>query len=135
MAKLVDNLIRVSLGVLLILVVWALGGYLGGLLWPQDASLNKIETLSSKVGSSVAIILASCILRRFIYGSFGWALTCLAATEFVVLLIIMFVYGWSLTAFDIAIYGRWLWKLTWNVVIAFLIGILIGQLWKKWRSQ
>lgn len=135
MAKLVDNLIRVSLGVLLILVAWALGGYLGGLLWPQDASLNKIETLSSKVGSSVAIILASSILRRFIYGSFGWALTCLAATEFVVLLIIIYVRGLPLTAYDIAASGRWLWKLTWNVMIAFPIGTIIGQLWKKWAKQ
>jgi hypothetical protein len=130
------NLGRVFLGVLLLLMAWFLGLYVGSYVCPQTVLLNKLETLASKVGCSVSIILASAILRRYIYDSFGLALACLAATEVVVFLVVMSVTGlWSLTVINISFNTSWLWRLTWNVAIAFLIGTILGQLWKKWADQ
>ena len=109
---------------------YLLGGYIGGSVTPESFGINKMETVATKVGSSVAIMVVSFALERFVFRSLEVALVCFAVTEAVVLLIILEITGLSLlNASDLAFNLGWLYSITWNVFVAFVIGIALGHLW------
>jgi hypothetical protein len=132
MPRAAANVGRVSLGVLLLFVAWVAGGFVGSLVFPDSVLVGGRETLAGKVGCSAAILAAALIIRRYILRSFGLALVCLAATEVIVLFIVMSVSGLTtLTLTDIRFNGWWVYALTWNVVVAFLVGITAGHFWDR----
>lgn len=119
-------------GIVVLFVAWLLGGYVGANLFPQSDLINKMETLPTKVGSSLGVLVASLFLRRYFLRSFRFALACLAATEVVAFLIITQVTGLSpFTLSNLRFNGGWLYALTWNVVVVFLLGAAIGHLWDR----
>lgn len=130
------NIGRILAGMVLLFVTYILGAYLGGNLFADSVHVNKMEILSSKVGSSIGILVISLLIRLYVLRSLRLALTCLVLTETVVMFIVLFFTG--LTLFSLAdarfIVG-WVYELTWNVVVAFLIGLVIGQLWDYRRSN
>ena len=63
------SLSRILLGTLSLVTAWAIGGCVATLLYPRSALVNRMETLSSKVGCSVAVRLASLILGRYVLRS------------------------------------------------------------------
>jgi uncharacterized membrane protein len=126
------NVGRILTGVVLLFAAFALGGYLGGALFPESARVSKMEMLADKVGSSIGIMVASLLLARFLFRSIGVALICLAATEAVVFVIILQITGLSsFTLSDVRFNVGWLYSLTWNVVVAFVFGSLLGHLWYR----
>ena len=132
----VANVGRVLLGILVLFAAWVVGQYLGDIIYPGSILLWGMEALAAKVGSSVAILAASLILRRYLLHSFGLALVCLATTEFIVLFIIHCFTGFGTFPWiDLPFSGSWLYRLTWNVVLAFLIGTVVGQLWNDWARS
>lgn len=127
---------RVVLGLLSLFVAWFLGGYVGDVICPNSALVGGREAFAAKAGSSVAIFVAALIIRRRLLRSFGLALACLAATEVAVLLIVICFSGLAtLTMADVRFNAWWLYALTWNVVIAFLIGTVAGQFWDNWATK
>lgn len=132
MPRATPNAGRVVLGVLSLFAAWALGGFLGSIIYPASVLVGGRESLAAKVGCSVAILVASLIVRRYLLRSFWLAVLCLATVEVLVLLIIMFVSGLTtLTLADVRFNAGWLYGLTWNVVVAFLFGTAIGYLWDR----
>ena len=133
MSHITANIGRIALGVLSLFGAWAIGGYLGSVICPNSVLVGGRETLAAKVGCSVAILIASLIIRRYLLRFLGLALLCLATTEVIVLAIIICVTGltswtWSDVRFNI----WWLFALTWNVVLAFLVGAVVGRFWDDW---
>ena len=127
---------KVFLGVILLLIAWDGGGFIGNRVCPGSISVNIIETLATKVSCSVTVMLAALILRRYLYNSSILACTCLVATEFIAFIVIMFFTRlWPLTIDDLLFNGRWLWRLTWNVVIAFVLGTVVGHLCQQWSFK
>jgi hypothetical protein len=91
-----------------------------------------MENFAAKVGGSIGILIASLLVRRYLLRSFRLAVACLATTEVLALLIIMFVIG--LTGFgleDVGFSIGWLYAITWNIVVACLVGVFIGHLWER----
>lgn len=126
---------RVCLGALSLFAAWFVGGYVGDAIRPESPLVGFREPLSGKIACSVAILLAAMVLRRYLLRSFGLAVLCLLATEVAVFIIIMCFSGLlrpSLT--DIGFNAGTLYQLTWNVVIAFLIGVAAGQFWDNWAT-
>lgn len=123
---------RVLVGVLSLFAAWTLGGYVGDMICPQSAIVGGRESLAAKTGSSVAILIASFVLGRYILRSFRLALVCLGSTELLVLLIVMGFSGLGIFAVaDIRFNVWWLYAVTWNVVLAFLLGAALGVLWSR----
>ncbi len=123
---------RTLVGVVSLFAAFALGGYLGDLAFPQSAVVGGRESLAGKTGGSVAILIASLLLGRYVLRSVGSALLCLAATEIIALLIIVGFSGLTtLTMADISFNAWWLYAVTWNVVLAFLLGAGFGLLWSR----
>lgn len=117
----------------MLVAAWLLGGYVGSWILPQSELINKMETLSGKVGSSLGVVTASLLLRRYLLRSVWLDLVCLAATEAVVFIIIVTVTGLlPFTLFNLRFNVGWLYALTWNVVVAFLFGVVLGHLWDRW---
>jgi hypothetical protein len=117
------NVGRILAGVVLLFGAWGLGGYVGETICPGTILVGGRESLAGKIGCSVGVLAAAVIARRYLLRSFGLALTCLGVTETVVLLIILGFSG--LTSFsmaDIRFNGWWLYALTWNVVVVFVLG-------------
>lgn len=130
MSNIAANVGRVLLGTLSLFVAWGIGGYLGSVICPNSVLVGGRETLAAKVGCSVAILAVSLILRRYLLRSFGQALVCLATTEVIVFVIIVCISGLTrLTLANVRFNIWWLYALTWNVVLAFLVGTMVGQLW------
>lgn len=123
---------RVLAGVVVLFAAYVAGALLCGYLFPSAARANKMEMVTDKIGASVGIFIAGVLLRRYFLRSFGLVLVCLAATEIVALVIIVMVTGLvSLTLFDITFNLQWLYAMTWNVVIAYLLGATVGHVWDK----
>ena len=132
MSSTAANVGRVLVGVVLLFAVWALGGYLGGSLFPESHLVSKMETLTSKIGSSIGIVLGALLIRRFLLRSIGLALICLTATEVVVFFIILHFTGLlSFALSDLSFNVGWLYSITWNVVVAFLFGMIVGHYWYR----
>lgn len=126
------NVGRILAGVALLFTAYVLGASLASNLFPGSAHANRMEMHSDKVGASIGIVVAALLLRRYLLRSFGLALTCLAATEAAAFLIIIQFTGlMEFTLFDLRFNVGWLYALTWNVVVAFLIGTTIGHLWDR----
>ena len=124
--------VPVPIGVIALVAAYLLGGYIGGSVLPESFGLNKMETVATKVGSSVAIMIVSFALARFVFRSLEVACVCFAVTEAVVLLIILQITGLSISnASDLAFNLGWLYSITWNVFVAFLTGIALGHLWYR----
>ncbi len=71
-------------------------------------------------------------MGRYVLRSFGLALLCLGSTEVIALLIITGFSGLGmLTIADIRFNAWWLYAVTWNVVLAFLLGAGLGVLWSR----
>ena len=115
-------------GALSLFGAWFLGGYVGAAIPSKSPLVGYSEPLAGKIACSVAILLAAVVLRRYLLRSFGLAVLCLLATEVVVFLIITAFSGLT-TLTDIGFNAETLYQLTWNVVIAFLIGAAAGQSW------
>mgnify|MGYP000993234737 CR=1 FL=1 len=127
---------RVCLGVLSLFLAFFIGGYVGITIAPGSPLVGWREPLSGKIGCSVAILLAAVVLRRYLLRSFGLAVLCLFATEVAVFIIIMSISGLTKpTLTDIGFNAGILYQITWNVVIAFLIGTVAGQFWDNWASK
>lgn len=91
-----------------------------------------METFPTKTGSTVGILLASILLQRYLFRSLRLALASITTTEVAVFLIVVQVTGLaSASLSDLAFNFGWLFTLTWNVVAAFLVGILLGSLWNQ----
>jgi hypothetical protein len=136
MSNIPANIVRISLGVLSLFVAWAIGGYLGSVISPNSVLVGGRETLAAKVGCSVAILIASIIIRRYLLRSFGPALLCLATTEVIVFVIIICFTGLTrLTLADVYFNVWWLFALTWNFVLAFLVGAVVGWFWDDWARK
>lgn len=122
--------VPVPIGVIALFAAHLLGAYIGGSVLPESFGINKMETVATKVGSSAAIMVVSVALARFVFRSLEVALVCFAVTEAVVLLIILQITGLSLSnGSDLAFNLEWLYSITWNVFIAFVIGTALGHLW------
>lgn len=81
-------------------------------------------------------MVAAFFLGRFLFRSFGVALACLAATEIVALIIILQITGPSLsTLSDVTFNAGWLYSMTWNVIVAFVLGAALGHLWYRWSAN
>jgi hypothetical protein len=126
------NIGKVFIGVLLMFAAWLLGSFLASRIYLGSDLVNRMENFAAKVGGSIGILIASLLVRRYLLRSFRLAVACLATTEVLALLIIMFVIG--LTGFgleDVGFSVGWLYAITWNIVAAFFIGVAIGQLWDR----
>ncbi len=122
--------VPVPVGVIALFAAHLLGGYIGGSVFPGSFGINKMETIATKVGSSVAVMVVSLALARFVFRSLKVALVCFAVTEAVVLLIILQITDLSLSnASDLAFNLGWLYSVTWNVFLAFVIGTALGHWW------
>lgn len=130
-SRIYELLGRVILSVILLFTAYIVGGLLGLAFDPHSPSVTGMETYSLKIGSSISIVFISFLIGRYICKSFKMALACLGVTELVVLLIIIFVYGGpgALKSDNTrANVLWWLWELTWNVVVAFLVGTVFARL-------
>ena len=126
------NVGRVLAGVVLFFVAWFLGGFVSETIFPGTTLVGGRESLAGKIGGSVAILAAAVVARRYLLRSLGLALTCLAVTEVVVLLIIVGFSGLtSFSMMDIRFNAWWLYAVTWNVIVAFFFGVALGHLWDK----
>ena len=63
------SLIKVLGCSIAVMVLWAIGGYLGDLLAPHSDLVNKVETFAGKLGASVGAFIATVILRLFLVKS------------------------------------------------------------------
>jgi len=127
---------RIALGVLSLFAAWVIGGYIGSVICPNSVLVGGRETLAAKVGCSVAILIVSLIIRRYLLRSLGSALVCLATTEVIVFVIIICFSGLTRFALaDVRFNACWLFALTWNVVLAFLVGTMVGQIWDNRVSK
>jgi hypothetical protein len=122
---------RVLCAVIVLLAVWALGSFIGGSLFPQSNLCNKIETVSTKMCSSLGVLAASILLGRYLLTSFSLILSCLAVTIIVVFIIIVQFTG----LFPLNFSGGILFELTENVIVAFLFGIGVGHLRLRRRAN
>lgn len=111
-------------------VAYLAGALLFSYLFPDSARANRMEMVADKVGASAGILITSLFLRRYLLRSIMLALLCLAVTEVIVLVIILQFTGLT-TLCDIGFNVRWLYSLTWNVVVAFLFGTVIGHVWDR----
>jgi hypothetical protein len=127
---------RLLSGVVLLFGAWCLGGYVGEIICPGTALVGGRESLAGKIGCSVAILATAVMARRYLLRSFGLALMCLGIAELIALLMVLGFSGLtSLSLADIRFNGWWLYALTWNVVVAFVLGAAIGHLWDKWPAH
>lgn len=123
---------RVFAGAIALFIAWLAGVYAGGSLFPDSQLINKMETLPTKTGGSLGILVASIFLSRFLFRRYRIAVISLGVTEAIVLLIIVCVTQlWSLALDDLFFNFGWLFELTWNVVLAFLLGSTAGHFWNK----
>lgn len=123
---------KVSIGALSLFAAWLLGSFLASRIYPGSDLVNRMENFAAKIGGSIGILIASLFVRRYLLRSFRLAVACLAMTEVLALLIIMFVIG--LTGFgleDVGFSIGWLYAITWNIVVACLVGVSIGHLWER----
>jgi uncharacterized membrane protein len=126
------NVGRILIGVVLLFAAFALGGCLGGSLFPDSLRVSRMEMLADKVGSSIGIVVVALLIRRYLLHSFSLALACLVVTEILALLVILQFTGLThLTASDVRFNCGWLSAMTWNVVLAFLLGAGIGHVWDR----
>ena len=129
MSRIQANAIRVPVGVIALFGAYLLGTTLGGIIRPESFGINKMETVATKVGASLVIVVTSFVLERFLFRSLEVAFLCLAATEAAVLFIILKITGLPLTNLsDIAFNLGWLYSITWNVAVAFSVGTVLGHL-------
>jgi hypothetical protein len=87
------NVAKVFIGALLLFAAWLLGCFLASRIYPGSYLVNRMENIAAKTGGSIGILIASLFVRRYLLRSFRLAVACLATTEVLALLIIMFVIG------------------------------------------
>ena len=114
------DILRTAAGVAAIFVAYWLGVIAGDSLFPSSGFANRMEPMASKIGASVAVFLAGLVLRRYVIRTLTMAAICLLLVEILVALIIDIVNGFDLW---------WLYALTWNVVLTFIAGTVLGQFW------
>lgn len=132
MPRIIANGCRVLAGVIVLFIAYVASALLCSYLFPDSARANKMEMVADKVGASVGILIASVFLRRYLLRSFRLALLCLAVTEIAVLVIILQFTGLTTpTLSDISFNVEWLYSLTWNVVVTFLLGAGVGHIWDQ----
>lgn len=117
----------VLLGVAVLFIAYACGAFVGDRLIPGGLSPGP-ESFGSRVGASVAILVAAVLLRRYVLRSLRPTLMCLAVAESVALLLLFVAMDYSLV-----FAGVYLLLFTWNVVAAFLAGSLAAELWDRRR--
>lgn len=87
-----------------------------------------METIATKIGGSFAVMCAALLLRRYLFRSTKEAIICLIATEVAVFLIVLWFTGLlSLDWFAILFNLEWLFTVTWNVAVAYIIGMWVGD--------
>jgi len=126
--RIMKSLIIVLSCSIAVMAAWAIGGYLGAFLAPHSDLVNKVETVAGKLGASVGVFMATVILRLFLVKSTRLMLIALVAIECIALIIIVFFTGlYQLTMLDVQFNIGWLFALTWNVVLLFIIGTWVGS--------
>jgi len=122
------SLIKVMICSITVMIVWIIGGYLGDLLVPHSDMVNKVETFAGKFSGSVGVFVAVVILRLFLIKSTRLMLISLMTIECIALIAIVFFTGlYQLTVLDVQFNIGWLFALTWNVVLLFIIGTWVGS--------
>lgn len=119
---------RVVAGCFFVFLAYILGGCLGCALFPESESINKIETIASKISSSVAVMITASILRLSLFRSLKWSLMCLIIIVTIVLLLTIYLFECVISFINL--YHLLIFALnnTWNVVIAFTLGITFTEL-------
>jgi hypothetical protein len=131
-----NNFWKVIIGALLLLAAWLVGSFLATRIYPGSDLVTRMENFSAKVGGSIGVLIASLFVRRFLLHSFRLAVACLATLEVLAFLIILTVIGATgLGLEDFGYSMGWLYAITWNVVVACLVGFLIGQLWERCKAN
>jgi hypothetical protein len=134
--RIAANVGRILLAVVGLFLVWVVGGFIGAVIWPHSPLMASREPLAAKIACSIAILALTSILQRYLLRGIGAAMACLALTEVAVYVIIMGLSGLvAPTGANIAFNAWWLLALTWNVVIAFLLGTVLGALWMRRTSS
>jgi multisubunit Na+/H+ antiporter MnhG subunit len=118
------DIAHVALGVIALFIAYALGVSIAENLYPESMH-NRIESIAGKFGASVGVLAVSVVFMRFLFRSPMLALVCLLTTEAFASAIIF-----RFTGPDIVYTFGWLYRITWNIVIAFLMGTAVGYLWK-----
>jgi len=132
MPRAITTIVRVMAGIVGLFAGWLLGGYVAANSFPQAELVNKMETLPTKLGSSFGVLIATILLRRFVLRSLRLTVVSLVATEVVVFMIIVQVTGLlPFSLFHLHFNFGWLYGLTWNVIIACLLGVLVGHCWDR----
>jgi hypothetical protein len=103
----------------------------GAFLAPHSDWVNKVETFVRKFGASVGVFIVTTILRLFLVKSTRLMLIALVAIECIALIVIVFFTGlYQFTVLNIEFNIGWLFTLTWNVVLLFIIGTWVGSIIK-----
>lgn len=124
--------VRICVGIVAVVLAWAIGGYIASTIFQNQPLLNKMETSSGKIGASIAILGVSFLLGRHLFRSLSQILVCFITTEIIVFLVIIQCTGlWPVTWFDFSFNMSWLFTMTWNVAIAYFIGAGIGHFLTK----
>jgi hypothetical protein len=119
---------RIALSLFVIVCAWAIGAIITGIVFPNAHLLNKIESLPEKIGSSIAVLIVSFLLAKFILKSFRQLFFCIIVVEtFAFIVVLVTTQLWEFTWFDLKCNINWLFTITWNVVIAYAIGSAIGH--------
>ena len=127
-----SNIIKIFGAITILILAWIVGGILGNAILPSSPLINKMETGAGKIGSSIVILIASFFLVQKLLKDIWQAIACIIGAEIFVLLIVLFVTGlWSFAWLDICFNIVWLYTMTWNVVVSYLIGASIGLIVNK----
>jgi hypothetical protein len=115
------------------------GGLLGDALFSDVETIGRFETVGTKLGVSITVSACALFLCRYAWLSLWQAGICLLAIEGVFLAVAFLIAtGGSLSemhATEIDLIVFWVTGLTWNIVLAFPIGAVIGYAWRKWATD
>ena len=130
-----SNIIKIIGAIAILILAWIVGGIIGNAILPSSPLINKMETGAGKLGASIAILISSFFLIQKLLKDIWQAIACIIGAEIFVLLIVFFITGlWSFTWFDICFNIGWLYTMTWNVVVAYILGVSIGLVINKKRD-
>ena len=118
---------RVFGGIIALVLSWTIGGFFGAVIFPHSPLINRMETVSAKIGASIGILVISFLLSRYLLQSIRQIIVCYMCVEIFAFAIILFLTGLSsLTWFDLRSNISWLYAMTWNVTVVYIIGSALG---------
>ncbi|MCX6227139.1 MAG: hypothetical protein NTV01_20710 [Bacteroidia bacterium] len=130
--NIINASIRIALSLFALVGAWVIGGFIGSRIITHAQLINKMETLPDKIGSSIGVLIVAFLLTKYIFKSFRQVVLCFIVVEIFALIVVLSVTQlWSFTWFDLKFNIEWLYTMTWNVAIAYAIGVAIGYRMKK----